>query len=90
MSLDDAALNQVKADLDSALANASPKAVILFGAELFRAFHERGWLTVETFGAEGTTLFAERVPAYNRTHLVIYTWDVPNYEFRVGKDAPSV
>ena len=86
MGLDDAAANQAKADLDKALADLSPKAVILFGLELFRDFRERGWLTTETFGAEGTTLFAEKVPAYNRTHLVVATWDVPDCEFRVPRD----
>ena len=60
---------------------------IAFGVDLFNEFRKRGWLTLGTFGALGTGLFAGQVPTYNRKHFAYQTWGIPDLEFRVGKNA---
>ena len=84
--MDDAAAQAIKSDLDRALTEVGPNVGIAFGTELFAEFRKRGWLTLETFGVLGTTFLATKLPAYSRTHHAFATWDVPDLEFRVGKD----
>lgn len=76
---------QIKAELEKQLAGASPSVGIAFGTELFNEFRKRGWFTLEVFGVLGTTLFAERLPAYNKSHFVFPSWDIQDLEFKVGK-----
>jgi hypothetical protein len=80
--VDDATISAQKADLDRRLAGVSPNVSIAFGPGLFAAFHQRGWFTLEKFGA-GEPEF----PAYGGTHFVFPTQDVPDLEFRVRMDA---
>lgn len=85
--MDDARANEIKATLDAELRNADPNVGIAFGVDLLAAFWKRGWLTLETFGVLGTTLFAIKLPAYGKSHCAFATWDVPDEGFRVGKNA---
>lgn len=75
----------IKRELDKQLEVAVPNVGIAFGVELFDEFRNRGWFTLEVFGVLDTTLFAERVPAYNKTHFVFLSWGIPDREFIVGE-----
>jgi hypothetical protein len=83
--MDDAVANEIKAKLDAELAGRPDNVGIAFGLDPFYEFRDRGWLTLEKFGALGTSLFEARVPAYGRTHYAFPTWDIPENEFRVGR-----
>lgn len=85
--MDEAKVQMAKGELDSALAAASSNIGIAFGETLFKEFRTRGWLTLEIFGALGTTLFESRLPAYDKTHYAFMSWDVADEKFAVGKDA---
>ena len=74
---------KAKFDLDAALTNLPANNAIMFGEELFQEFRNREWFTLELFGVVGTTLFGAKVPAYNKTHYVFISWDIPSMEFRV-------
>lgn len=76
--------DEKKAELDKLLENAPANVGIAFGTELFNEFRNRGWFTLETFGALGTTLFAELVPAYKKTHFVFPSWGIQEAEFKIG------
>lgn len=78
-------LEEKKTELDKQLESASPNVGIVFGTELFNEFRKRGWFTLEVFGALGTTLFAEQVPAYKKTHFVFPSWGIKDLEFKVCK-----
>lgn len=83
-------LLEIKDKLDTVLAGVGPNMGIAFGTELFAEFRQRGWLKMEVFGMLGTSVFAEKVPAYNRTHFAFPNWEIPDYTFKVGvekKDA---
>ena len=83
--MNDAAAKAMQADLDVALKQAPANAGIAFGFDLFLAFTARGWLTMEDFGAAGTSLYSGRLPAYQRTHFAFVSLDVPDEDFEVGK-----
>ena len=72
-----------KQQLDNDLKGLSANNAIKFGQKLFLEFYNRGWFTIERFGACGTTLFASDFPAYDKTHLALVSWDVPDNEYRV-------
>lgn len=74
-----------KEELDEELKSASPNVGIAFSTELFNEFHNREWITLETFGALGTTLFSIKVPAYQKTHFAFPSWDIEDLDFKVGK-----
>lgn len=74
-----------KAELDEELKSASPNVGIAFGTELFNEFLNRGWLTLETFGALGTTLFSDKVHAYQKTHVAFSSLDIEDLDFKVGR-----
>jgi hypothetical protein len=76
---------QKKTELNKELESAASNVGIKFGPELFKEFVRRGWFTLETFGVLGTLLFAEKVPAYQKTHIVFQSWDIQDHEFKVGK-----
>lgn len=76
--------DEKKAELDKQLENAPANVGIAFGTQLFNEFRNRGWFTLETFGALGTTLFAEQVPAYKKTHFVFPSWGIQETEFKIG------
>ena len=78
-------IEEIKKDLDMQLTPANPYVGIAFGEKLFLEFKTRGWLSLETFGALGTTLFAIQVPAYNKTHFAFVSWDIDDLAFRVGQ-----
>jgi len=75
----------IKAELDKQLKDAPLNVGIVFGTELFNEFRKRNWFTLEEFGVLGTTLFAMRLPAYEKTHFVFSSWDIPDLKFKVGK-----
>jgi len=75
----------IKLELDKQLEVAVPNVGIAFGVELFDEFRKRGWFTLEVFGTLGTTLFAERVPAYDKTHFAFPSWGISDREFIVGE-----
>jgi hypothetical protein len=85
--MDDNVAGAIKAELNKALTGVGPSIGILFGLELFAEFRKRKWLSVEKWGALGSTLFEARIPTYGQTHPVTATWDIPEAEFKVGKDA---
>jgi hypothetical protein len=82
----DKKLLEIKEGLDAALANEGPNVGIAFGTSLFDEFRQRGWLKMEEFGMLGTSVFAEKVPAYNRTHFAFPNWDLPEFAFKVGTE----
>jgi hypothetical protein len=83
--MNDAAAKAIQADLDAALQQAPANVGIAFGFDLFLAFSARGWVTMEDFGAAGTSLYKGRLPAYQRTHFAFVSLDVPDEDFEVGK-----
>jgi hypothetical protein len=85
--MDDILATTKKAELDAALATVGRDVGILFGVGLFEAFRVRNWITVEYSSAVGSTLFGDKVPAYDRSHFVFPTWNIPDFEFRIGKNA---
>lgn len=84
--MNDAQADKIKGELDAVLAGVSQNVGIAFGEALFEEFRKRGWLTLETFGVLGTTLFASRLPAYDKTHYAFMSWDVDEEKFTVGKE----
>lgn len=76
---------KLKAALDEELKSTSNNVGIAFGIELFNEFKKRGWFTLERYGALGTTLFSEQLPAYNKTHFVFPSWSINDFEFKVGQ-----
>lgn len=76
---------EIKAELDKELQNTSGNVGIAFGTELFNEFKKRQWFTLETFGALGTTIFSEQLPAYNKTHFVFRSWGINDLEFKIGQ-----
>ena len=80
-------IDEKKVELDRQLEGAPVNVGIAFGIELFSEFKNRGWFTLETFGYLGTTLFAEQVPAYKKTHFVFPSWGIRDLEFRVGSSS---
>jgi hypothetical protein len=77
--MDDTLVDEVKGELDQALAHRNLHVGILFSDDLFSEFYKRGLLTLENFLQWGTA------PAYRKTHLAIRTWE-PGIKFRVGND----
>lgn len=75
----------LKAELDNELMNASDNVGIAFGTELFKEFKKREWFTLETFGVLGTTLFSEQLPTYNKTHFVFQSWGINDLEYKIGQ-----
>jgi hypothetical protein len=85
--MDDAVAKAKKSELDKELMAVGPNVGVAFGAELFNEFVNQGWITLETFGALGSTVWSMKLPAYAKTHYAIWHWGVPGYGFVVGKDA---
>jgi len=85
--MDDSSAEAIKINLDRQLAAVGDQVGIAFGTKIFDDFRRRGWITLETFGILGTTLFATKLPAHQKTHYVFATWDIPEYDFKVGSDA---
>ncbi|MGJ4882902.1 hypothetical protein [Bradyrhizobium sp. HKCCYLRH3097] len=83
--MDDELATKVKEQLDAQLANAAPNVGIAFGLDLFDAFRDRKWITLNTFGALGTSFGATKLPAYG-SHYAFPTWDLPENEFKVGEE----
>jgi hypothetical protein len=83
--MNDAAARAKQAELDTELRQASANVGIAFGFDLFLAFSARGWVTMEDFGAAGTTLYSGRLPAYQRTHFAFVSMDVPDEDYEIGK-----
>ena len=79
-------IEAIKGDLDKLITPNSPNVGIAFGEELFSEFKSRGWLTLESFGALGTTLFAIQVPAYQKTHFAFVSWHIAALAFKVGTE----
>jgi hypothetical protein len=78
-------IDLVREELDRQLESANENIGVMFGEELFAEFKKRGWLTLETFGALGTSLFAKQVPAYKKTHFAFSSWSIGSLEFKVGQ-----
>lgn len=78
-------LETKRADLERELHGADPNVGIAFGVDLFEEFRQRGWFTLETFGALGTSLFSTQVPTFDKTHFVFPSWGIPANEFQVGR-----
>ena len=57
--------------------------IIRFELDLFRAFKDRGWITLKSFGPLAAPFGATKLPAYD-THLAIATWDLPENGYQVG------
>ena len=74
-----------KEQLEKELVSVDANTGIAFGEELFLEFKKRGWLTLETFGVLGTSLFSVQVPAYNKTHFAFPSWSIGGLEFKVGR-----
>ena len=78
----------IKAKIDEKLAAAAPNAGIAMGSDLYSEFKERSLLTMEKFiwlGFSDSQLFADRVPAYRRTHFVHEDFDLCATGFHVGR-----
>jgi hypothetical protein len=81
--MDDQLANAIKAKLDKELAGTDPNIGIHFELDLFRAFKDRGWITLESFGPLEYPFLATKLPAYG-THLAIATWDLPEHSYQVS------
>lgn len=86
--MDDALVTKIKERLDNELTKLGPNVGIAFGLELFDAFRDRGWITLQTFGVLGTSFGATKLPAYG-SHFAFPTWDLPETEFKIGTDTVS-
>jgi hypothetical protein len=73
----------LKAKLDKDLESVDSNDGILFGEELFAEFKNCGWLTLEIFGIFGASSFAEKVPAYAKTHFSLLSWSIGSWEYKV-------
>ena len=73
----------LKAKLDKDLESVDTNVGILFGEELFAEFKNCGWLTLEIFGIFGASSFAEKVPAYAKTHFSLLSWGMGSWEYKV-------
>jgi hypothetical protein len=85
--MDKAVVDAKKAALDQALLGVGSNVGIAFGVILFEEFVRREWITLETFGVVGSSLWNTKLPAYDRTHYAFWNWGLPEHEFMVGKDA---
>lgn len=83
--MDERQAKQIQKELDSELSGFSHGVAIMFGRDLWFDFLDRGLITQEIFGAEGTMLFSDTVPAYNKIHLAVLNTAIPTHEYRVGK-----
>jgi hypothetical protein len=81
--MDDQLASAIKAKLDKELAGTNPDVGIRFEVDLFRAFKDRGWITLKSFGPLAAPFGATKLPAYD-THLAIATWDLPENGYQVG------
>jgi hypothetical protein len=80
------AIEHKRRELDNQLKSAGINVGIAFGIQLFEDFRSRGWFTIEDFSPWGTGIFPVKVPAYQKTHFVFPTWDLPVDGFVVGRD----
>jgi len=85
-NMDERTAKGIKARLDDELSKVGPNVGIAFGFKLFGVFRELGWLTLHKFGVLGTRFASLKLPAY-RSHFAFTTWDIPENEFKVGRDA---
>ena len=81
--MNDQLANAIKAKLDKELAGTEPNVGIRFELDLFRAFKDRGWITLDSFGPLGAIFGGTKLPAYD-THLAIATWDLPKNGYELG------
>jgi hypothetical protein len=81
--MDDQLANSIKTKLDEELAGADLSVGIRFELDLFRAFKDRGWITLKSFGPLEEPFGATKLPAYG-THLAIATWDLPENGYQLG------
>jgi hypothetical protein len=79
-----AEIAQAKIDLDKDLTGKADTVGIAFGEEIFKAFVTKGYIKKEKFGALGTALWTEFLPAYDKTHYAFFDWDVGAKKFDVG------
>jgi hypothetical protein len=73
--------------LDRKLVGADPNVRIRFELDLFRAFNDRGWMTLKSFGPLEFPFSATKLPAHGM-HLAIPTWDLPENGYQVGPAEP--
>jgi hypothetical protein len=78
-------IDTLKLELDKQLAFADANVGIAFGSELFSEFKRRDWLTLESFGSLGSSLFSTQLPAYNKTHFAFISWGIGEHTFQVGQ-----
>jgi len=78
-------IENIKANLDKQLESADSNVGIAFGEDLFRIFRENQWIKLEDYGLLGTSLFSEKIPAYQQTHFAFTTWGLGKLDFKVGQ-----
>jgi hypothetical protein len=83
--MDDVAAHVKKAAIDQALINVSSEVGVAFGIKLFDEFRRRGWFELKELTVSGSTLFRAKIPVYQGAHCVFPTWDLPEYDFEVGR-----
>lgn len=82
--MDGSLLDEVKAQLDSELAQADDHVGIAFGDELFAAFAQRGWIVPKDSYALGVMRLPFQLPAYE-THYAFVHWELEPTAYLVGK-----
>lgn len=82
--MDDDVAMEIRKALEAELQNHHVNSAIFVGKDIFFDFLERGWIKPEKFGAQGTDLFSEIVPAFNRTHCTILSHALGETQFQVG------
>ena len=66
----------------------TPKSVgIALGSDLFAECVRREMITMEIFGVEGTMLFAQKLPALNRSVFVFAQPFIDPWDFQIGPQA---
>lgn len=83
--MDEQALEAIRQQLDADLKNVDDRIGIAFGIELYIAFGKKRWLTWEKFGVSGTGAFPLDVIAYRKTHNAVANWEVPEWEYKIGR-----
>jgi hypothetical protein len=77
-------ITALKAKIDADLAGKSDTVGIAFSHDAFMAFVQNGLIQKKTFGVLGTTLMAEKLPAYGETHFAFVDWELQPQTAKVG------
>lgn len=87
--MNDAAFNEIRAQMDAELSGAPKNVGILFGEELFAEFAARGLITPEHPRALGIMPLAFDLPAYNGSYLALLYPSCKPTEYQLQARSPT-